>query len=82
MGMQPLSERARLSSPRYRVEERTAEQAAFIVGFADTPVQYRMLLARRAAELTRAGAAAELVVIDQDTKVIVVRRDVWLTPKS
>jgi hypothetical protein len=59
----------------YRVEERTANLAAFIVGFADTPVQYRTLLARRAAQLTRAGCAAELVVIDQEHEVIVARRD-------
>jgi hypothetical protein len=71
--MQPLSERTRLSPPRYRIEERTAEQ--------DTSRQYQTLLARRAAQPTRAGVQAELVVIDQDSEVIVARRDVWLTPK-
>ena len=80
--MQPLSECTRLSFPRYRVEERVPDLAAFIVGFADTPAQYRALLARRAAHLTRARLGAELVVIDQESEAIVVRRDVWVTPKS
>jgi hypothetical protein len=74
--MQPLSDQARLSNPHYRVEERTVNLAALTVGFADTPVQYRTLLARRAAQLTRARVRAELVVIDQESDVIVVRRDV------
>jgi hypothetical protein len=30
--------------PRYRVEERSPDLAAFIVGFADTPIQYQTLL--------------------------------------
>ena len=83
MLMRPVSERTRLSFPRYRVEEHVPDQAAFIVGFADTPAQYRTLLARRAAHLTRARSAAELVVIDQDTDGILERRDVGvpLSPK-
>jgi hypothetical protein len=76
MGRRPASERTRLTFPRYRVEERTVNLAALAVGFADTPVQYRTLLARRAAQLTRARVRAELVVIDQESDVIVVRRDV------
>ena len=72
----------RLSVPRYRVEERTPDLAAFIVGFADTPDRYQSLLARHAAQLTRSRVPAELVVIDQDSEAIVVRRDVWLAPKS
>jgi hypothetical protein len=56
--------------------------AAFIIGFADTPAQYRALLARRAAQLTRERSAAELVVIDQASEAIVVRRDVWVIPRS
>jgi len=74
--MRPVSERSRLSVPRYRVEERTPDLAAFIVGFADTRLQYRTLLARRAAELTRAGASAELVIIDQESEAVIMRRDV------
>ena len=35
-----------------------------------------------AVQLTRTRVAAELVIIDQDSDVIVVRRDVWVTPKS
>ncbi len=77
-----MSERTRLSVPRYRVEEHVPDQAAFIVGFADTPVQYRSLLARRAAQLTREQSLAELAVIDQESEAIVVRRDVWLIPRS
>jgi hypothetical protein len=65
-----------LSVPRYRVEERTPDLADFIVGFADTPAQYQSLLARRAAHLIRVGSAAELVVIDQESEKIVLRRDV------
>jgi hypothetical protein len=75
--MQPVSERNRLSSPRYRVEERVPNLAAIIVGFADTPRQYRTLLTLRASQLTRARSSAELVVIDQESEAIVVRRDVW-----
>ena len=76
-----MFERTRLSSPRYRVEERASDLAAFIVGFADTPAQYRALLARRAAQLTRARSSAELVVIDQESEAIVMRRNVRLSPK-
>jgi hypothetical protein len=43
------ADRTRLVFPRYRVEDRVPDQAAFIRGFADTPVHYRALLARRAA---------------------------------
>jgi hypothetical protein len=82
MRMQPLSERTRLSFPRYRIEERAPDMAAIIVGFADTPLQFETLLSRRAAQLIRAQSAAHLVVIDQDTDTVVLRRDVWVTPKS
>jgi hypothetical protein len=71
-----------VSFPRYRVEERSPDLTAFIVGFADTPAQYQTLLSRRAALLIRARASAELVVINQESEAIVVRRDVWLAPKS
>jgi hypothetical protein len=70
------------SFPRYRLEERSPGLAAFIVGFADTPAQYQTLLSRRAAQLSRARSPAELVVIDQESEAIVVRRDVWVTSKS
>jgi hypothetical protein len=76
-----MADKTLLSAPRYRVEERTPDLAAFIVGFADTPPQYQSLLTRRAAHLTRAGYAAELVVIDQESEAVIVRRDVWLTRK-
>jgi hypothetical protein len=65
MRMQPMSERTRLSFPRYRIEERTPDMAATIVGFADTSLQSETLLTRRAAQLIRARVWAELVVIDQ-----------------
>jgi len=71
-----------VSFPRYRLEERSPGLAAFIVGFADTPAQYQTLLSRRAAQLIRARASAELVVINQESEAIVVRRDVWLATKS
>jgi hypothetical protein len=64
------------SFPRYRVEERQPDLAAFIVGFADAPFQYQTLLALHAAHLTRARAQAELGVVDQDSEAIVLRRDV------
>jgi hypothetical protein len=70
------------SFPRYRLEEHSPGLAAFIVGFADTPAQYQTLLAKRAAHLFRARSSAELVVIDQESEAIVVRREVWLDPKS
>jgi hypothetical protein len=71
-----------VSFPRYRVEERSPGLAAFIVGFADTPAQYQALLSHRAAQLSRARSPAELVVIDQESEEIVVRRDVWVTSTS
>jgi hypothetical protein len=77
-----MAEGTVLSVTRYRVEERQPDLAALMVGFADTPLQYQTLLARRAAQLTRMGSADELVVIDQESEAIVVRRDVWVTPKS
>ena len=77
-----MADRTLLSVPRYRVEERMPDLAAFIVGFADTPAQYQTLLSRRAAQLIRARSAAELVVIDQESEAIVVRRDVWVPPES
>jgi hypothetical protein len=77
-----LSSSRAVSFPRYRIEERSPGLAAFIVGFADTPAQYQTLLSRRAAHLSRARSPAELVVIDQESETIIVRRNVWLTPKS
>ena len=76
-----MAARTLLSVPRYRVEERVPDLAAFIVGFADTPLQYQTLLALHAAHLTLARVQAELVVIDQDSEVIVLRRDVPGTPE-
>jgi hypothetical protein len=70
------------SFPRYRVEERQPDLAAFIVGFADTPLQYQTLLALHAAHLTRARAQAELVVIEQESEVIILRRDVPGMPEA
>ena len=78
--MGPVPEGTRLIFPRYRVEERAPDLATLIVGFADTPSQYWSLLARRAAQLSGARSAAELVVIDQESEVIILRRDVRLTP--
>jgi hypothetical protein len=43
--MPSLSERHRLSVPRYRVEEHSPDLAALIVGFADISSQYQTLLA-------------------------------------
>jgi hypothetical protein len=77
-----LPSRRAVSFPRYRVEERSPNLAAFIVGFADTPAQYQTLLTQRAAHLIRARSSAELVVIDQESEAIVVRRDVWVTSTS
>jgi hypothetical protein len=71
MGM-PSSERRQLSFPRYRVEEHAPDLTALIVGFADTSSRYQTLLARRAAQLSRARMPAELVVIDQEHEVIFV----------
>jgi hypothetical protein len=71
-----MADGTRLSVPRYRVEERRPDLAAFIAGFADTPLQYQTLLVLHAVHLTLARAQAELVVIDQDSGVIVLRRDV------
>ena len=72
----------RRAFPRYRVEEHVSDQAAFIVGFADMPLQVRMLLALRAAQLTRAESSDELLVIDQDTEAVIVRRQVCVNPAS
>jgi hypothetical protein len=77
-----MADGTRLSIPRYRVEERAPDLADFIVGFADTPAEYQTLLLRRAAYLSRVGSAAELVVINQESEAIVVRRDVGIAPES
>jgi hypothetical protein len=77
-----MAARTLLLVPRYRVEERVLDLAAFIVGFADTVAQYQMLLARHAARLRRERSAAELVVIDRVNEAVVVRRDVWVPPES
>jgi hypothetical protein len=73
-----MADETPLSVPRYRVEERSPHLAAFIVGFADTPVQYQKLFSHRAAQLTLAWSRAELVVIDQECEAIVERREVGL----
>lgn len=65
--MRPLSERTCRSFPQYRIEERAPDQVPFIVGFAQTPTKYRTVLARRAAQLTRARLWAELVAVDLDS---------------
>jgi hypothetical protein len=77
-----VSTRIRLSAPRYRVEERSPDLATLIVGFADTSVEYQNLVARRGAQLMRARSPAELVVINQETDAVVMRRDVWVTAES
>jgi hypothetical protein len=82
MEMRPPSEWSNLAVPRYRVEERQPDLADFIVGFAATPAQYQAVLARRAAQLTRSRVPAQLVVIDQESEAVVVRRDVWVPPES
>jgi hypothetical protein len=71
-----------LSIPRYRVQERAPDLAAFIVGFADTLAEYQTLLLRHATYLIRVGSAAELVVIDHEREAIVVGRDVRIAPES
>ena len=68
--------------PRYRVEERQRDLAAFIMGFADTRLQYEALVVLRTAQLTRARVHADLVVIEQDTETVILRRDVGTTPES
>ena len=78
----PGSDRTELSFPRYRFEERPPHLAAFILGFADNPVEYQSLLVRRAAHLTRARSAADLVVIDQETEGVVLRRNVGVIAES
>jgi hypothetical protein len=77
-----MAEGTVLSVTRYRVEERQPDLAALMVGFADTPLQYQTLLALHAAHLTLARAQAELVVIDQESEEILMRRDVWVLPES
>jgi hypothetical protein len=78
--MRTVSDRKPLTPPRYRVEQRVAGEPGFIVGFADTPLVYRSLLAVGAARLAREGTAGEVVAIDQDTEAVVARRDVWTPP--
>jgi hypothetical protein len=77
-----MADETPLSVPRYRVEERSPNLAAFIVGFADTPAQYTALLTPRAAQLIRAGSPAELVVIDQESEATVARREVRLPSEA
>ncbi len=72
--IEATSEGPRLTPPRYRVEARLPGQAAFIVGFADTPLVYRSRLACRAARLLGEGSRGEFLVVHQDTEAVVGRR--------
>ncbi len=78
--MRPMSDRKRLTPPRYRVEQQVAGEPGFIVGFADTHLVCRSLPAVGAARLAREGTAGEVVAIDQDTEEVVARWDVWTAP--
>jgi hypothetical protein len=64
-------------APRYRVEHRVAAMATLIVGFADTPRQYRSLVAVGAGRALRERAGGEIVVVDQETETDLASRPVW-----
>jgi hypothetical protein len=64
-------------APRYRVEHRASNMAPLIVGFADTPLQYRSLVAVAVGRLLREHAGGELVVVDQTTDADLASRLVW-----
>ena len=64
-------------APRYRAEHRAPDRAALIVGFADTPLEYRALLAVAVGRLRRVGDGGELVVVDQETEADLASRPVW-----
>ena len=63
--------------PRYRVEHRTRDRATLIVGFADTPLECRALVAVGAGRALREGTGGDLVVVDQETETDLARRPVW-----
>jgi hypothetical protein len=62
--------------PRYRIEQRVPTMATLIVGFADTPRQYRSLVAVGAGRALREGEGGEIVVVDQETEADLVSRPV------
>jgi hypothetical protein len=70
-----MSERTMRSAPRYQIEERSPALPATIVGFVNTPRQYQSLVARHAVR-------ADVVVIDQDSEAVNMRRTVWVVPES
>jgi hypothetical protein len=72
--MRAPSERSRLSVPRYRVEHRSPDVSALIVGFADTMLIARGQLASAATRLTFRHAPGEAIVINQETEPVVLRR--------
>ena len=76
------SGQARRAFPRYRVEERVPGLADLIVGFADTPTQYDHQLALRTAALLIQRSPAELVVVDQDSDAVILRRRVGRMPDA
>ena len=63
--------------PRYRIEQRVPTMATLIVGFADTPRQYRSLVAVAVGRLLRADAVGDIVVVDQATETDLTSRPVW-----
>jgi CheY-like chemotaxis protein len=69
--LQDLLHNEGYSVPRYRVEEHVPDQAAFIIGFADTQLPFESRLARRTAQLRRARVTADLVVIEQYTETVI-----------
>jgi hypothetical protein len=62
--------------PRYRVKLRQLGEANLVVGFADTTLVVRALMAVYRSPLLRQRERGQLVVIDQDDEAIVERRDV------
>ena len=58
---------AEQSAPRYRVEHRTRDRATLIVGFADTPLVCRSLVAVGVGRALRERTGGELVVVDKET---------------
>ncbi len=62
--------------PRYRVEHRAPDMATLSVGFADTPLVCRALLAVGGSRALRERTGGDLVVVDQATEADLASRPV------
>ena len=74
MSRGPNGRRHPLAPPRYRVELRQPGLAARIVGFAGAADGCWAVMEAEAARMATAGDLGRLVVVDQETEVVLAER--------